>query len=872
MSVSPWLQIARSVCSAAVPPLAEKGMMTADGIAPVGSTGNPGSTPMSQGQGDAEDDESLTQSSKDEDHPRERFDSSLTEKLPPADRTGSEAGSIIPPGGVASAPNREEPDPPGFVHHSVPIDHQQEDNSQAPWEQDGPASPDGPELSAVVAGQQEASAAVGNTGSGWSGESEQKDGNEMGEPSSAEGNLEKSGEDKMSEFSSPEDEYQLSVRNRFSLDRPTAEETRTRQKQPTEVTSTDRKSGYASHEPRQPSVDEESEDGHSADILLDGDSSYTSSAFRQTPSTPGVPQGSTPRVTSVSHLASSHLDAADAPSVEETALRNNVTPPQHPGVDRPFVLPEDIDLSHIEPTMSFAIIYQQKCEKMGVRPNAILVESLMSTSSTKEDEDHKPAVHIACPGNMRRVFCRRLDDLGMIPAVLALAYCGSSLQSLNLSYNRLSDDGAVSLAALLGHCSALRILNVKGNDIKAKGTAILCESFRKHSSVLEDLDVSLNPVGDNGARALAEWLRDSRYLEKLNVDSCQIDMDGLIALAAVLRETNRRQGLKKFWHRSPLQSLSASLSHIGSKDFTQNPNILSLCSFFFLLLSSSTSLVEINPSLVELSLAKQSLRDQGIKILVPYLKMNHGLHTLDLSCNQITFFGSKAICDLLRANTPLEILKLDCNRLAEYGARYLALGLEGNRHLHTLHLNKNHIPPEGLLYLANALLVKNRSLLRIALSENHFDSSSATAFGRLISPNSPRPVPLTTDFTVYEVDGLTVESSPSHAENVGLEIDQKKRKNLEMKMTRKKKKEEGGEEEKEKEEGEEGENEERMKKKRNLEASLAALVLAMRKAYTATPGEQEGEILVEEGDVEEDEESEGEDEEKEGVVPSSPRE
>lgn len=85
---------------------------------------------------------------------------------------------------------------------------------------------------------------------------------------------------------------------------------------------------------------------------------------------------------------------------------------------------------------------------------------------------------------------------------------------------------------------------------------------------------------------------------------------------------------------------SASLSRKGSKDSKQNPKrrlCLYICFLFLLFLtSSSTSLVEINPSLVELSLAKQSLRDQGIKILVPYLKMNYGLRTLDLSCNQIT--------------------------------------------------------------------------------------------------------------------------------------------------------------------------------------------------------------------------------------------
>nr|CEL65490.1 TPA: leucine rich repeat-containing protein [Neospora caninum Liverpool] len=401
---------------------------------------------------------------------------------------------------------------------------------------------------------------------------------------------------------------------------------------------------------------------------------------------------------------------------------------------QPYV--EHIDVPAAESGQPLVSAYKRCCQEIGTLPNPVLIEAFEAADSGTGGTGHldplKQHIHVHCPGNLKAVFCRRLDDPGMVPAAITMARCGPRLRSLSLPYNRLSNNSSVSLSAVLHKCTALRSLNLRANDIEGLGAKKLCEGLR-NCSWIEDLDLSLNPIGDEGALALAEWLRSNRSLRRLNVGSCHIALDGLIAITTTLKEANRT-----------LESLNIA---DVEKVLVQPDHCFHL-----------GSMVEINNTLTELCLSKQRLRDQGVKVMVPSLKRNTSLKKIDLSCNQITFLGAKAICDLLRANTPLQVLNLDCNRLAEHGARYIAVGVHANHKLEVLHLNNNSIAPQGLVDLAGALMI-NDCLRQVTLAMNQFDSKTAAIFGRLIGPNSPRGQPLKTDFTTYEVEGITFVSS-----------------------------------------------------------------------------------------------------------------
>ncbi|CBZ51540.1 hypothetical protein NCLIV_013330 [Neospora caninum Liverpool] len=261
---------------------------------------------------------------------------------------------------------------------------------------------------------------------------------------------------------------------------------------------------------------------------------------------------------------------------------------------------------------------------------------------------------------------------------------------------------------------------------------------RRHQPYVEHIDV---PAAESGQPLVSAYKRCCQEIGTLPnpvlIEAFEAadsgTGDGLIAITTTLKEANRT-----------LESLNIA---DVEKVLVQPDHCFHL-----------GSMVEINNTLTELCLSKQRLRDQGVKVMVPSLKRNTSLKKIDLSCNQITFLGAKAICDLLRANTPLQVLNLDCNRLAEHGARYIAVGVHANHKLEVLHLNNNSIAPQGLVDLAGALMI-NDCLRQVTLAMNQFDSKTAAIFGRLIGPNSPRGQPLKTDFTTYEVEGITFVSS-----------------------------------------------------------------------------------------------------------------
>ena len=101
------------------------------------------------------------------------------------------------------------------------------------------------------------------------------------------------------------------------------------------------------------------------------------------------------------------------------------------------------------------------------------------------------------------------------------------LESLDLSGNEI-DDEALAYLVQSPHLVNLRELNLAGTTLRPPGW----KSWRSPGWEvrLEALDLSRNPIGDAGARRLAES-EVRNELVRLTLDPCEIGPDGAEALA-----------------------------------------------------------------------------------------------------------------------------------------------------------------------------------------------------------------------------------------------------------------------------------------------------------------------------------------------------
>ena len=102
-----------------------------------------------------------------------------------------------------------------------------------------------------------------------------------------------------------------------------------------------------------------------------------------------------------------------------------------------------------------------------------------------------------------------------------------SLKVLNLSCSNIGDDGAKMIAEGLGFNHTLTHLFLYCCGIGASGVTALM----KITCALKSLDLSLNDISDEGARAVAKRYKNSTSLQRLKLSSCHIGPDGVRALA-----------------------------------------------------------------------------------------------------------------------------------------------------------------------------------------------------------------------------------------------------------------------------------------------------------------------------------------------------
>lgn len=168
-------------------------------------------------------------------------------------------------------------------------------------------------------------------------------------------------------------------------------------------------------------------------------------------------------------------------------------------------------LPHLE---QFAITYGVrnagiafKMDMLGLKPtDALSLQKVLKTFPS--------LVSLALPGNNME------DD--MLKCVMAGLVRNTTLLHLDLSHNRIDDNGAAAIATVLQKRDlALKTLDLTDNLIRADGAFTLGRAL-SNNSVLQVLSLRLNRLGDVGGQHIFDGLRANKALTSLNVSTNEL--------------------------------------------------------------------------------------------------------------------------------------------------------------------------------------------------------------------------------------------------------------------------------------------------------------------------------------------------------------
>ena len=212
-----------------------------------------------------------------------------------------------------------------------------------------------------------------------------------------------------------------------------------------------------------------------------------------------------------------------------------------------------------------------------------------------------------------------------------------NLTKLNLSVNKIGNDGADSICELLmGLDSActIEILDVSYNEITTKGISRIFYSLTNNQT-LSNLNISNNFFGTGLSNNFYSFIVENSGVKILNLSGCQIKSHSLTIFPDALPK-NRT-----------LEELDLSGNNIDDN------GVEAIC----IGLSRNLGLKKLN-------LSYNFIKERGGKSFANCFKMNHSLAELNLRENNINDEAGQLLEDICRKNRNLLELNLELNPLA----------------------------------------------------------------------------------------------------------------------------------------------------------------------------------------------------------------
>lgn len=323
----------------------------------------------------------------------------------------------------------------------------------------------------------------------------------------------------------------------------------------------------------------------------------------------------------------------------------------------------------------------------------------------------------------------------------------ANLTVLKLGYNNLGDDGVATLAAGVAIHKSLILLDLGFNNFgddgaKALAMAMQEASKRYNGGSLRTLYLAGNFIGEDGALAIADFIRQGSRLCKLYMTGNRIGADGVKAITEAILEDEVRRG-------EGITTVDAENPAIDFGNVKKSP-ALSSTSFqgmqelFFGGTGMGTQgcqavsrLLQKSSCLRVISLPNCDMGDEEVGMLASSIKTNKGrlpVESIQLSFNTITHKGLESLTNAVWGSTSLRELRLDNNEIGDRGAHQVAAFLPALKALEILDVGFNSIKASGLNVLMKSV-AESEQLLSLSVSGNAIDVPSAKAVAYALAYN-----------------------------------------------------------------------------------------------------------------------------------------
>ena len=203
-------------------------------------------------------------------------------------------------------------------------------------------------------------------------------------------------------------------------------------------------------------------------------------------------------------------------------------------------------------------------------------------------------------------------------SIVNIIDANTALQVLNVSCNHMSDHEAY----LIGACTitSLQQLNISNNNITGAGAKFIAEAISKNTS-LQELDISYNNIQDYGAIAIGESLKFNKTLRRLNLSVNKITNLGTISIAEALYVDTALCELDISYNRITYEGLVSLLDH-----------------------------VQVNTTLKTLWITHNNITKSGFLHIENYIKKMHSLLVIHTSWNKVVIYYKKLLLEIINVS------------------------------------------------------------------------------------------------------------------------------------------------------------------------------------------------------------------------------